>query len=264
MNKYLILSSFMTLTACTAHVGYNDIGRAFSGFSAQQGKLSVQQCAFYATKRAAEQAEQELDYKQNLLNSLDRSLSENDAWNGQFCQKPAAKLLPPKPNSISHEQAAFQATGACMDLASRRHSSEKIERSLIAIRQEKLSLIYKEWKQSPKAQCALSYMPSQALDFVVRMCGMFGQEASNSCLMDYIGQCQAEVMQSCRAEHIAWQEQVAAIKAAPEQALQSCQNMIVQIEDIQRDLPRLHMTAQLNREEHGKTKQPNISEAMCR
>lgn len=226
MKTYLILSSLVSLTACTAHIGYNDIGRAFQGLSQPQGRPSVQQCAFYATKRAAENAERELAYKQQLLSSLERGLPENPAWNGQSCQKPPAKSLPPEPKGMSHAQAEFQATGACIDLAVRRHASVKVMQSLISIRQEGLWNTYEQWKQSPQASCALSYMPSQALDFVVRMCGAFGYEASNACLMDYIAQCSGEVMQSCRAEHIAWQNQVAAIKAAPDQSLRECQSSL--------------------------------------
>lgn len=264
MKKCLILSSFLSLTACTAHVGYNDIGQVFRPMAYQQGKPSAQQCAFYATKRAAENAEADLVYKQNLLNSLNTSLPQSPAWNGHSCQKPPVKPLPPEPKSMSQAQAEFQGTGSCLDLLTRRHSPVKIMQSLIAVRQENLWTSFEEWKKSPKESCAMSYMPSQSVDFVVRMCGVFGHEASNACLMDYMAECSAAVIQTCRASHIEWHQQVSNIKAEPGQLLQKCQSSLEQINFLERDIPRLQITAQLDRDEHQKMRRPNVPETSCR
>lgn len=264
MKKYLVLSSFLSLTACTAHVGYNDIGQVFRPLAYQQGKPSAQQCAFYATKRAAEKAEADFVNKQNLLSSLKTSLPQNPAWNGHSCQKPQVKPLPPEPKDMSLAQAEFQANGSCLDLLTRRHTPPKIMQSLIAVRQEHLWASFEEWKKAPKESCAMSYMPSQALDFFVRMCGAFGYEASNACLMDYMTECKAKAVQACRSNHIAWQYQVENIKAEPGQLFYKCQSNLEQIDFLEGDLPRLQMTAQLNREEHQKMRRPNVPEASCR
>lgn len=264
MKHYLILSSVLSVTACTAHVGYNDLGQTFRSLSYQSNKPSIQQCAFYATKRAAENAEADVAYQQNRLQALKESLPVNAAWNGHTCQKPPVKPLPPEPKSMSHAQAQFQATGACLDLLARRHSAAKIMQSLVAVRQEKLWQTFEEWKKSRQEECALSYMPPQSLDFVVRMCGVFGHEASNSCLMDYMTQCTADVMQTCRASYNEWRQDVANIKAEPDKALQSCQSSLEQIDMLEREIPRLHMAAQLNREEHNKSRRPNFPETSCR
>lgn len=264
MKKYLILSSLVSLTACTAHVGYNDIGQAFRPFLSQQGKPSQQQCAFYVTKRVAERAESDLSYKQNRLHSLKAGLSDNPAWDGHSCQKPPVKPLPPEPKGMSISQAQFQATGACLDLLTRRHSATKVMQSLIAVRQEQLWNTFEQWKKSPQEDCALSYMPPQSLDFVVRMCGTFGHEASNSCLMDYMAQCSKDVIQSCRASQIEWQQDVLNIRAEPDRLLRDCQNSLEQIDMLERDIPRLHMAAQMNREEHLQTSRPNVPETSCR
>lgn len=264
MKKYLIVSSLLSLTACTAHVGYNDLGQAFRGISYAANKPHQPDCAFYATRKAVARTESEIAYQENLLGSLEKSLSQSPAWNGSVCQRPAPKPIPAEPKGMSLKQAEFQAIGACLDLLSRRHATAKVMQSLLAVRQEQLWTVYEEWKKHPPASCAVSYMPSQSLDFVVRMCGAFGYEASNACLMDYLSECNNEVLKSCRSEHTAWQNEVAAIKAYPDKALQECQSAVDRIASINRELPNLHMTAQLNREEHGKLSHPRTPENMCR
>ncbi|MCL4678071.1 MAG: hypothetical protein KJ017_05680 [Alphaproteobacteria bacterium] len=261
-SQYFILLSALSLSACTAHIGHHDIGAALrSGLSGNQSasagyapqKPSARDCAFHATARAAQEARSSMANFKNRMAAAKRSLSQSPAWQNGSCIRPAMRSLPPQPKSLSQNEIEFQAVGFCMDTAMRRQSANDLMQALVAVRKEKLLDIGTRWRNSPQQQCALSVSPPQMNDFVARaVCGAFGREAYSDCVMKTIYKCVETVAASCEAPLAAWKQNVEAIQNEPDVLLQQCQSNISLIEEAERRIPEMEMTAHLNQEEHDK------------
>ena len=261
-SHYFIILSALSLSACTAHVGYNDIGAALRyGFSGSQSasagytlqKPSARDCAFHATARAAQEARSSLGSYKNRLAAAQRGLTQSPAWQNGSCIRPAMRKLPPQPKGLSQEEVEFQSIGSCVDLAVRRQGENDFAQALFAVRQEKLLVYAAEWNKRPQEACAVEIGQSQIEDFFARaVCGAFGREAYSGCIMKNLQKCVQTVADRCNAPLAVWRQNVEAIQNEPDVMLQQCQSNISLIAEAERRIPDLEMTAQLNQQEHEK------------
>jgi hypothetical protein len=261
-SHYFIILSALSLSACSAHIGAHDIGAALrSGFSGSQSssagytpqKPSARDCAFHATARAAQEARSSLGSYKNRLAAAQRGLAQSPAWQNGSCIRPAMRKLPPQPKGLSQDEIEFQSIGSCVDLAVRRQGTNDLAQALYAVRQENLLVHGAEWNKRPKEPCAVEIGQSQIDDFMARaVCGAFGREAYSGCIMKNLQKCIQTVADRCNAPLAAWKQNVEAIQNEPDVLFQQCQSNISLIEEAERRIPDLEMTAQLNQEEHEK------------
>lgn len=259
---FLLFTSF-SLSACTAHVGYHDIGAALrSGLGHQQQAAyvpsqrqpaSAEDCAVHATAKAAQNALSALSAYKNNIVTAKAGLASSPAWQNGSCVRPAMRRLPPRPETLPESEIQFQAVGSCVDLAIRRQGMNEMAQALISARQEKLMDYATKWNAGHREPCAVEVSQSQMDDFVTRaFCGAFGREAYASCLMDQLERCAQTVASRCEAPLAGWKQDVEAIQNEPEQLYQDCQNNVNLIEQAEREIPKLEMAARLNQEEHDK------------
>lgn len=258
---FLVFTS-LSLSACTAHIGYNDIGEALrSGFgskttqtayaSSQVQRASAEECAIHTTARAAQNALSALNTYKNNIVTAKTSLSSNPAWQNGTCVRPAMRRLPPRPEILPAKDIEFQAISSCVDIAVRRQGMNEMAQALISMRQEKLLDDVAKWNAGHKEPCALAISQSQMDDFIARaVCGAFGREAYATCLMQNIQKCAQAVVNRCEAPLADWKQEVEAIQNEPERLFQDCQYSLRQIEQAEREIPKMEMTARINREEH--------------
>lgn len=260
---FLIFTS-LSLSACTAHVGYHDIGTALrSGFGNQQAqtsyasnqrqKASTEECAVHATARAAQNALSALSAYKNNIVTAKANLASSPAWQNGSCVRPVMRKLPPRPETLPASDIQFQAVASCVDISSRRQGANEMAQALMAVRQEKLLSLADKWNAGHQEPCAVEVSQSLMDDFIIRaICGAFGREAYASCLLDQLKKCAQTVASHCEAPLAGWKQEVEAIQNEPERLFQDCQSSLRQIEEAEREIPKVEMIARLNQEEHDK------------
>ncbi len=263
MKKYLFLSSAILLTGCNTHVGYGDIATALGGNGLHRNqtverKASLEECAVHATAQAANRAENEVRRLKSQLANAEGSLADNRAWQNGSCVIVEMKALPPRPDTLSENEIAFQAIGSCMDITMRRHPMVDVVQAFSSIRKEEFLKIGAEWSNGHHESCASIEM-SQVDDWAIRnVCGILGAEARWGCMQNRVMTCIEQVAQSCGATLEAWQRQTDLIKSEPQSLLTQCQTSVQEIKEAQHEIPNAEATARLNSEEHNQLAQARV------
>lgn len=274
MKIRLLLISAVSLSACTAHVGFQEIGSALRSGALTSArasnpsyqKPSQEDCAIYATAKAAESARADLQRWKVQATNTQAALAQNPAWSNGICSAPPMRSIPAKPQTLSEDEVTFQAIGSCIDLAARRQGMNDLAQALISVRREKLLILGEKWKTAKQEECALSYMPSQANDWAARaLCGAFGREAYSACIMENLKKCILEVTNQCAAPLTKWQQDVAEIQSEPENLLRSCEEHVEFLQQAEVAIPKLEITMRLNAEEHDRlaSANPKSNPSVC-
>lgn len=247
MNVLTLSATTLLLCGCTAHIGGQDIARGINLFkNANASGFAAPRCVISPVQMELDRVNTQIAITQNEYQSAQARLSSNRAWDGQSCNKPEMKSLPPKPNALSEKEVAFQAVGSCTDTLSRRYPMVDVIQALSSVRMEEALKVGQLWSQSPKEECAMQ-QHSQVNDWVTkRLCAAFGEEAKWGCMQENLKACITKINSDCRQPITQWENQVAEIRSGPEVLLNLCNRDVQKIAYITETLPKLEASRELN------------------
>ncbi len=168
-------------------------------------------------------------------------LNNNRAWDGAQCAVPQQKPLPRKPETVSMEEAQFQANGYCSELSARRRNPLHVVEALGAIFEDQIISDWQKWrnlKPEQKQSCAV-VKRSQTEDWLMKGCGWFGDNADRSCTQDMIKKCVRQSINQCTGALRRWQNTVAKIRQEPRQTYQACLQSKQSVQQAQTSIPTL-------------------------
>ena len=183
--------------------------------------------------------EAELLKAKNYVASATPMLQTNPAYQNGQCITPAQQPIPPRPQTMSMEEAQFQADGACFDMIASRHDVRSAGDAMGAIGRRDVIYTHREWVKKRPAACSRVEM-TQVGSFICEIGRKGGMlvHFSRFCLQTFVDQCTAKVLSSCAAPLLAWENKVRAIQAAPQQQRQQCEEIVGNLVQQQSLIPR--------------------------
>ncbi len=181
--------------------------------------------------------EAELLKAKNYVASATPMLQRNPAYQNGQCITPTQQPIPPKPQTMSMEEAQFQADGACFDMIASRHKMDLAMNSMGAIGRRDVIKTHREWVQESPAACSRVEM-TQINNLLCDVGGVFSPHIARGCLQNFMDECTGKVLRSCAAPLLAWENKARAIQAAPQQQRQQCEEIVGNLVQQQSLIPR--------------------------
>ncbi len=188
-------------------------------------------------QNAINTANSRLVQAKNSLKSTYTQLVNSRAWDGAQCVLPKQRPLPRKPETVSMEEAQFQANGYCAELSARRENPMLVVEALGAVFLDQIIKDWMQWKQESnrRESCAVVER-SQAVDWLSGLC-KFSRNAMRGCIQTMIKECVSQSKNQCTSKLRYWHSEVARIRQEPRNLYQSCLQDQATVQQLQASIP---------------------------